>query len=172
MSGKDWWRSPFERVSHQLLTMTSAMTKREMSHEYTVWSFEYAHCIRDEKLPQKNWFDQLSSSPVSKIHSEKVFCVFLENQFFTRDSFCGTDFDMKKWSDRAEIFTRGGHNACPGVFFFVFNFNLSVKSYEDFRVKNQDLWRTLPYFHDKNWRVKDFFKQKKTPRRKRYDQLW
>ena len=44
---------------------------------------------------------------------------------------------MKKWSDRAEVFTRGGHNAYPGVFFFVFNFNLSVKSYKDFRVKNK-----------------------------------
>ena len=34
----------------------------------------------------------------------------------------------------------------PRVFFFVFNFNLSVKSYKDFRVKKQVLWRTLPYF--------------------------
>ena len=31
----------------------------------------------------------------------------------------GKGFSMKKWSDRAEIFTRGGHNAYPGVFFFV-----------------------------------------------------
>ena len=30
---------------------------------------------------------------------------------------CDKGFSMKKWSDRAEIFTRGGHNAYPGVSF-------------------------------------------------------
>ena len=63
---------------------------------------------------------------------------------------CGKGFGMKEWSDRAEIFTRGGHDTSPGVFFFVFNFDLSVKNKKDFRINKRDLWKTFSYFHHKN----------------------
>ena len=81
--------------------------------------------------------DEKRPSNISlKCDFSQNFSCFSQNQVFDTKLHCDTDNLPLIWSDRAEIFTRGGHDASSGVFSVVFNVDLSVESLKDFRVNN------------------------------------
>lgn len=140
---------------HDLKNRTLSLTPNSFDHSlnhldqaYLQSAIEYLQQTMSEKMHFANFLQNIISRFSRKSylqnHGKKLFWsstllfIGLKASFLDTVYRCGMGNHSFILSDRAETFTTGGQDTSPEVF-FVFNFEPSVKTHNDFRVKKNEI---------------------------------